>query len=170
MIVDTKKRETKYYVILAFLVLITFIFYHIQNKPPYYYGLVGTEIASYHLFEIFLGLSILLLLYRPTHFYYNDEDQVIIIRSRRIFLGNFLFKRNINLDLPKRKIRRARLQRKFLRPYLSITINSKRSLKRSRSVDLILLTRTERKAVLRGLQSIATHQNADEEYGRTVSK
>jgi hypothetical protein len=170
MVIDTKKRETKYYVFLGIFVLLAALFYHIRSKPDFFYGRYGELIDSLFLLEINIVLAILLILYRPSHFYYNDTDQVVIIRSKRIFLGNILFKRNINLDLPKRKIRRVRIEKKIFRPYLSITINSKRSVKRTRSIDMILLTKSEREKILEQLISIASNQNDDEQYGRVIRK
>lgn len=170
MVIDTKKRELKYYIFLAFLALSAFIFYHIRSKPDFFYGRVGEQIDSLFLLEITVSLFVLLILYRPTSFYYNSTDQVIIVRSKRLYLGQWLFKRTINLDLPKRKIRRVRIEKKFLRPYLSITINSKRSVKRTKSVDMMLLKKSERDIILADLISIASNQKGDEQYGRVVRK
>lgn len=170
MEINTRKRETKYYIAVGLCVLSAAVFYHIQNKPDYFYGRVGEQLDSLHLFEISLGLLIALFLYKPSHFEYNDTDQVVIVKGHRILFGQFLFKRNVNLELPKRKIRRVRIQKKFLRDYLSITVNSKHSIKRTRSVDLSLLNKREKKLVLESLKDIATHQEEDHNYGKTIRR
>lgn len=170
MEINTKKRETKYYVTVGICILLIAIFYHIQSKPDFFYGRVGEQIDSFHFFEISIGLLLLVFLYRPSHFEYNDTDQVVIVKGRRILFGQFLFKRTINLELPKRKIRRVRIQKKLFRDYLSITVNSKHSIKRTKSVDLSLLTKREKQLVLESLKDIATHQEAESNYGKTIRK
>lgn len=170
MEINTKKKETKYYIIVGISLLLMVIFYHIQSKPDYFYGRVGEKIDSFHFLEIITSFLVIVLLYRPSHFEYNDTDQVVIVKGRRILLGQFLFKRTINLELPKRKIRRVRIQKKFFRDYLSITVNSKHSIKRTKSVDMSLLNKQEKKLVLESLKEIATHQEAEDNYGKTIRK
>lgn len=170
MEINTKEKETKYYVAVGICILFIAIFYHIQNKPDYFYGRIGEKIDSLHCLEISIGLLLLVFLYRPSHFEFNDTDQVVIVKGRRLLLGQFLFKRTINLELPKRKIRRVRIQKKYFREYLSITVNSKHSIKRTKSVDLSLLNKQEKKLVLESLKDIATHQEAENNYGKTIRK
>lgn len=170
MEINTKKKETKYYVILGVCLILIAIFYHIQSKPDYFYGRIGEKIDSLHLLYVFIGVLVALFLYRPSHFEYNDTDQVVIVKGHRILLGQFLFKRNVNLELPKRKIRRVRIQKKYFREYLSITVNSKHSIKRTRSVDMSLLSKQEKESVLESLKNIATHQEADSNYGKSVRR
>ncbi len=170
MEINTKKRETKYYIAIGLSLLLVAIFYHINNKPDFFYGRVGEEIESLYLFEISLGIFISIFLFRPSHFEYNDTDQVVIVKGHRILFGQYLFKRNVNLELPKRKIRRVRVQKKFFREYLSITVNSKHSIKRTRSVDLSLLNKREKKLVLESLKDLATHQEEEHNYGKTIRR
>lgn len=170
MEINTKKREPKYFIIAGVLMLFIFVLYYIHSKPPYFYGRTGFQINESYLLEIFIGLFVGLFLLRPSHFEYNDTDQVVIVKGRRILLGRYIFKRDVTLELPKRKIRRVRIQRKFFRDYLSITVNSKRSIKRTRSIDMSLLTKQEKKAVLDSLMDIASHQESEENYGKTVHR
>lgn len=170
MEINTKKREPKYFIIAGILLLIVFVLYHIHSKPPYFYGRFGHQINESYLLEIFIGLFICVFLLRPSHFEFNDTVQVVIVKGRRILFGRYIFKRDVTLELPKRKIRRVRIQRKFFRDYLSITVNSKRSIKRTRSIDLSLLTKQEKKAVLDSLMDIASHQESEENYGKTVHR
>ncbi len=170
MEINTKKRETKYYVAVGITALLVAIFYNIRSKPDYFYGRFGEQLDGMFLLEISVGLLALIFLLRPSHFEYNDTDQVVIVKGHRILFGQFLFKRNVNLELPKRKIRRVRVQKKFFRDYLSITVNSKHSIKRTRSVDMSLLDSREKKLVLESLKDIATHQEEDNNYGKTIRK
>ncbi|MGB0884672.1 MAG: hypothetical protein ACPGTG_08115 [Flavobacteriales bacterium] len=169
MIIDTKKRELKFYIILASLAAICFLLYQIKTARPFHFGTYGNMVYESYAFECFIAAFIGLILYRPSHFYYNDTDQVVIFKGHRLF-SLFILKRTVHMELPKRKIRRARIQKKWFRDYLSITINGKKNVKRSQSIDIGLLTKTEKQQLVLSLNSLNPEQKSDENYGQRVSK
>lgn len=169
MTIDTKKRELKFYIILGALVALCYALFHIKRQSAFHYGTYGNLIHDSYAFEFVLVILIGFIFYRPSHFYYNDTDQVVIIKGNRLF-GLVLFKRTVHLELPKRKVRRARIQKKWLREYLSVTINGKTKVKRSQSIDIGLLTKTEKQQLILSLNSLNPEQKSDESYGQTVRK
>ncbi len=158
MIIETKKRDKIIIGIGVLLLLAILISGYFFRQPINTYGELSNFIHNYHLFEVSCLLMVLLIVARPSSFYFNDIGEVIIIRGERLILGSIVFKRSVLFEIPKRKIRRVNVKNIMGRPFLALTINGRRKIHKVKKVDMGLLTNDQIDHVVKRLANIASHQ------------
>lgn len=133
----------------------------VVNGNPEKFGAFGNFLNTNNALEIASGLLLFLLIWAPNSFTYDDTDEVVIIKTKRLIYGDLFGEKSISYEIPRRKIRRVRLSRKWLKKYLHITINGKKEVHRIQKLDATLLKSKDLERMMSNLESIATKQESD---------
>ena len=141
---------------LFILVLITAI----VSANPEKFGAFGATLTDNYALHIIAAILVLIIIWAPNSFSYDDTDEVVIIKTKRLVFGDLIGKKSINYEIPRRKIRRVRVSSRWFKKYLHITINGKKEVHRIQKLDATLLSSEALKRMQNNLEDIATNQNS----------
>ena len=159
MKLDSKKKGKAFTgVMIGLLILV--IVCAVVNGNSEKYGAFGAFMTDNYVLEASGFILLLILIWAPNSFSYDDTDEVVIIKTKRLIFGDLVGKRSINYEIPRRKIRRVRVSSKWFKKYLHITINGKKEVHRIQKLDATLLSANDLKRMQRNLEEIATNQNS----------
>lgn len=160
MKLETKRKGTIFtstMIGLGVLIIVNLV----VNGDPEKFGAFGNFLNTNNALEIAAGLLVLLLIWGPNSLSYDDTDEVVIIKTKRLIYGDWFGEKSINYEIPRRKIRRVRLSKKWFKKYLHITINGKKEVHRIQKLDATLLSSKDLAKMMSNLESIATKQESD---------
>lgn len=160
MKLETKRKGnilTSSMIGLAVLIIVNIV----VNGNPEKFGAFGHFLTANNVLQIAAGLLVLLLIWGPNSLVYDDTDEVVIIKTKRLIYGDLFGEKSINYEIPRRKIRRVRLSSKWFKKYLHITINGKKEVHRIQKIDATLLSSKDLERMISNLESIATKQHSD---------
>ena len=160
MKLETKKKGnilTSSMIGLAVLILVNIV----VNGNPEKFGAFGHFINANNILEVASGILLLLLIWAPNSLVYDDTDEVVIIKTKRLLYGDLFGEKSINYEIPRRKIRRVRVSSKWFKKYLHITINGKKEVHRIQKLDATLLSAKDLQRMVSNLESIATKQESN---------
>lgn len=144
---NNKRYPIHKFIYLLLLILVGFdlLLYNID-------GSLGT----YNLFlSPFVGVIVLILIYRGNPvFRYDSDGEVIILHSQEPILGQLL-RSNKLYEFPKRKLIGFSIRRWPLRRVLVMKVNSKEARYKTLKVNISYLTSSEVRDLSRSLDSIA---------------
>lgn len=123
-------------------------------------GSIGSFFNSHWLAYSSLSLIFIFTFIRISFFSYEDEYEIIHIKSKPLLLGLFLGKSDINSEFPKRTVKKVDLKTTSLGKRLMIVLQTQHGEKRMKSFNVAFIASHKLDKVHKRL-SLICEQNKD---------